>query len=107
MQTASILVYVYAVLVGAGGLFGYVKAKSLPSLMLGSLSFLALLAAGYALGTGKAWGLALAIGMTSFLLFFFGGRYFKSSPRAFMPGGLMAILSFLTLLTVALTAYGR
>ena len=56
MQTPSIIVYVYAALVGAGGLFGYLKAKSLPSLLAGEMSFLLLLAAGYALGTGKAWG---------------------------------------------------
>ncbi len=105
MQTASILVYVYAMLVGAGGLFGYVKAKSLPSLIMGSLSFLVLLAAGYGLGMGKAWGLPLALALALVLLVFFSLRYFKSSPRAFMPGGLMAILSLLTLIGVALTTH--
>jgi len=102
MQTPSIIVYVYAALVGAGGLFGYLKAKSLPSLLAGEMSFLLLLAAGYALGTGKAWGLPLAIGLSLFLLVFFSLRYVKSSPRAFMPSGLMAILSLLALLGAAL-----
>jgi uncharacterized membrane protein (UPF0136 family) len=97
MQTASILVYVYAVLVGIGGFIGYRKAKSLPSLIMGGLSFLVLLAAGYALGAGKAWGELLALALAGILLVFFSIRYAKSSPRAFMPGGLMAILSVLTL----------
>jgi uncharacterized membrane protein (UPF0136 family) len=103
MQTASIIVYVYAVLVAVGGLIGYLKAKSLPSLIAGSVSAIALLAAAYALGAGKAWGYPLALALSLLLLVFFSIRYVKSSPRAFMPGGLMAILSLLTLLGVALT----
>ena len=102
MQAASILVYVYAVLVGGGGLFGYLKAKSLPSLMMGGISFLALLAAGYGLGMGKSWAEPLALAFAFVLLVFFSIRYAKSSPRAFMPGGLMAILSILTIFGVAL-----
>ena len=103
MQTASMIVYVYAVLVGVGGFIGYRKAKSLPSLILGSLSFLALLAAAHAMKTGQGWGLPLALTLTLFLLVFFSLRYARSSPRAFMPGGLMAILSLLTLAGILLT----
>ncbi len=103
MQTASYIVYVYAVLVAVGGLIGYLKAKSLPSLIMGSLSFLLLLAAGYGIGSGKGWGLPLAAALALFLLVFFSLRYVKSSPHAFMPGGLMAILSLLTLVGIALT----
>ena len=106
MLTASIIVYVYAALVSAGGLFGYLRAKSLPSLVMGEISFLALLATGYGLGTRKAWGLPLTLALTLGLLVCFSIRYVRSSPRAFMPGGLMAILSLLTLLGVALAIYG-
>ena len=52
MQTASLLVYVYAGLVMVGGLFGFLKAKSLPSLIMGELGGFCLVAAGYALGRG-------------------------------------------------------
>lgn len=107
MQTASIIVYVYAFLVCAGGLFGYVKAKSLPSLIMGQISFLILLAAGYGIGAGKTWGEPLALGLALVLLVFFSLRYLRSSPRAFMPGGLMAILSLFTLLGVVLTAHQK
>ena len=72
-------------LVSAGGIFGFLKAKSLPSLVMGEVSFLALVAAGYGLGTGKAWGQPLALGIALILLGFFTLRYLKSSPRAFMP----------------------
>lgn len=103
MQTAAYIVSVYAVLVGIGGLAGYRAAKSLPSLIAGSVSFLALLAAAHGMRTGQAWGLPLALVLTLFLLVFFGIRYAKSSPRAFMPGGLMVILSLLTLAGILLT----
>lgn len=102
MQTASYLVYVYAVLVGVGGVIGYRKANSLPSLVMGSVSCLLLAAAGYGLSLGKAWGEPLALVLAFALLVFFTLRYLKSSPRAFMPGGLMAILSLLTLIAVPL-----
>ncbi len=100
---ASIVITIYAVLVGGGGLAGYLRAKSAPSLILGGLSCLALLAAARAIQTEQAWGLPLALALTLFLLVFFSVRYFKSSPRAFMPGGLIAVLSLLTLVGIVLT----
>ena len=103
MQTAAYIVTVYAVLVGCGGFAGYRAAKSLPSLVMGSLSFLVLLIAAHGMRTSQAWGLALALALTLFLLVFFSLRYAKSSPRAFMPGGLMAILSLLTLAGILVT----
>jgi len=102
MQTASIIIYVYAMLVIVGGIIGYLKAKSLPSLIAGTLSFLLLLVAAHGMRTGQQWGLPLAVALTLFLLIFFSLRYMKSSPRAFMPGGLMAILSLLTLAGIVL-----
>ena len=96
MQSAAYIVTVYAVLVAIGGLIGYLKAKSLPSLVMGFVSGLALAAAGYGIGEGKTWCLLLANFLTLCLLVFFALRYAKSKPRAFMPGGLMAILSLLT-----------
>ena len=103
MQTASYIVTIYAVLVGIGGFAGYRAAKSLPSLIAGVLSFLLLLVAAHGMRTGQAWGLPLDALLTLFLLVFFSLRYLKSSPRAFMPGGLMAILSALTLAGILLT----
>lgn len=107
MQTASLLVYVYAALVGVGGLIGYLKAKSLPSLIMGIGSALVLASASFGLAGGKPWGLPLALILTLILLVFFSVRYLKSSPRAFMPGGLMAILSLLTLAGIALTLHQK
>ena len=74
MHTASMLVYLYATLVVLGGLFGFLKAKSLPSLIMGGVGGLALIAAGVALGHGLAWGLPLAFVLSAGLLVFFSQR---------------------------------
>ena len=105
MHTASTIVYIYAALVMLGGIFGFLKAKSLPSLIMGEIGGLALIAAGYALGHALAWGLPLALVLCAGLLVFFSLRY--SRTRAFMPGGLMAILSLLTLVGVLTTAHAK
>ncbi len=103
MQTAAYIVTVYAVLVAIGGLVGYLKAKSLPSLLMGFVSGLALAAAGYGIGTHAVWGRPLAMLLALFLLVFFSLRYAKSSPPTFMPSGLMAVLSLLTLAGIMMT----
>jgi uncharacterized membrane protein (UPF0136 family) len=52
---------------------------------------------------GWLWVCGLALALPLLLLVFFSIRYIKSSPRIFMPSGLMAILSLLIVLGVALT----
>ena len=105
MNTPALIVIVYAVLVSLGGVAGYVKAKSLPSLIAGSLGGLALLAAGWGISRGQVWGLQAALVLILGLMVFFAVRYLRT--RAFMPGGLMAILSLLALVGVWLAAHGR
>lgn len=101
MHPASVIVYVYAVLVGLGGFAGYAKAKSLPSLIGGEVGLVALVLAGYGLSRGQSWGLPLALVLILGLGVFFAARYART--RAVMPGGLMAILSLLALAGVLLT----
>ena len=85
MNTTSLIVIVYALLVIVGGL--------------------ALLAAGWGISRGQVWGLQAALVLTLALLVFFIVRYIRT--RAFMPGGLMAILSLLALVATWLSAHGH
>lgn len=101
------VVIVYAAFVLVGGIFGFLKAKSLPSLIAGTLGGLVLLASANGIRSGQAWSLPLALVLIAALLVFFSVRYLRSSPRAFMPGGLMTILSLLALTGVWLTAHGH
>ncbi len=100
MNPCALLVFIYAALTMVGGIFGFVKAGSLPSLISGLVSGLLLLAAGYGLLRGQSWGLPLALVLTTAILIFFGIRFAQG--HVFMPAGLMVILSLLTLAGVLL-----
>lgn len=86
-----LVIWVYVVLLLAGGVMGYLKAGSKVSLITSAAfgAILALCAAGI---LRPAWIADVVIG---FLLVFFGSRYAKT--RKFMPGGLMAAASALAL----------
>jgi uncharacterized membrane protein (UPF0136 family) len=90
-MTANIVLWVYIVLLVAGGVAGYVKAKSRISL-LASLLFGALLSL---VAMGALQPPVWADGILVFLLLFFGLRFAKT--RKMMPGGMMTILTILAL----------
>lgn len=85
-MTTNTLLWLYIVLLVAGGLMGFIKAKSRISL-----------------GTSLGFGLVIALSalrvlpfyvapaVIGFLAIFFGLRFFKS--KKFMPSGLMALVS--------------
>lgn len=85
------ILWIYIALLVAGGIMGFVKAKSKASL-IASLAFAIPLAlAGSGVIAGWIADLVLAI-----LLVFFGKKYVAG--KKFMPSGLMAILSIITLI---------
>jgi uncharacterized membrane protein (UPF0136 family) len=82
---------IYALLLAVGGVIGYVKAKSRPSLIAGLVS------AGVAVAS-LAWstrrpvpGFVLGIFLAAALFFLFQARYRKSGK--FMPAGLLVVAS--------------
>lgn len=88
---ANAVLWVYIVLLVAGGLMGFLKAGSKASL-IASVSFAAVLslcAAGIIFQRG------VADFVLAFLLVFFGMRLAKS--KKFMPNGMMVILTLLAL----------
>ncbi len=95
---APVTLGIYAVLLGVGGLIGFLKAGSRSSLIAGSIS--ALIALGALLlsladknrNMGIALGLILSIGL--FVLFAY--RYAVKT-RKFMPSGMLAVVSLVVL----------
>jgi uncharacterized membrane protein (UPF0136 family) len=89
-----VIVTVYAILVIAGGIFGYVKAASQISLLMG-LGFGALLLL-------SAWGMSrkskpfyvMAVVLSLILSCFFCYRFFRST--GMLPVGVMAAVSLMT-----------
>src|SRR3989338_7453202 len=100
---STIISNIYALLLIAGGIMGYVSVKSKMSLITGVISGLMVLVA-CKVGKEKPRDGYLFVGAISLLLaIFFALRY--STNHAFMPGGLMLILSTTTLVVFGLSLF--
>ncbi|MFN6536056.1 MAG: TMEM14 family protein [Nostoc sp. EkiNYC01] len=95
MNLSIIAAFAYGILAIAGGIIGYIQARSQISLLSGSISGLLLIIAAYLQLQGQTQGLILAIFVTAVLVVFFALRLAKT--RKFMPAGLMTILGMLAL----------
>lgn len=95
MRPIGWLVLIYGLIVFLGGIFGYVKAESVPSLVAGVVFAVALSTAAFALLNEKWIGMTLALASTALLSAFFLYRFVHT--HKFMPAGLMALLSLLVL----------
>jgi uncharacterized membrane protein (UPF0136 family) len=91
MTFPVLLLYIYGVLLILGGLMGYIKAKSVPSLVAGGVCGVIALLLGYY----YTWYFAphAAFLLALLLIFMMGRRYLNS--RKFMPAGLIVILSII------------
>lgn len=87
---------IYAALLAVGGIMGFVRARSRPSLIAGLISASsALLALGLSL-LGYRFGVPLGMTLALVMFVFFGYRYAARS-RKFMPSGLLAVVSLIVL----------
>lgn len=91
LDLVRLYLFAFGVITIAGGVMGFVKAKSRPSLIAGGFSGILLIGAGYLVGTpqtrvGLVLGLIVSLGLA--------GRFittFRKSGKI-MPAGLMAVL---------------
>ncbi len=97
---AAVVTVAYGGLVLLGGLMGWLKAKSKPSLIMGGLFGIALLAVGIAGMRGWAAAPRVAALIAAFLLAFFGIRFARK--KKFMPAGMLAGVSLLALVVEVL-----
>ena len=98
MTLAIAMVVIYGVLTMAGGVVGYLKAKSRPSLTAGTLMGGVLLASAFRMREGNQAAPLVAMGIAILL----GGRFFitwKKNHRL-TPDLLMVLLSLVTLIVV-------
>ncbi|MBP0020156.1 MAG: hypothetical protein J7647_21700 [Cyanobacteria bacterium SBLK] len=87
MSLGIIAAIIYGIVAIAGGIMGYVRAKSKISLISGCGSGILLLIAGLLSLQGQNWGLTAAIAITSILILTFVVRLAKT--RKMMPASLM------------------
>jgi uncharacterized membrane protein (UPF0136 family) len=100
------IIMIYAILIAVGGIMGYAKAKSLPSLFAGVGAGLFLIGSAVAMMKGSyqtGWWIALLV--TIALLLRFGSSAVANGFKM-MPGGMVIILS-LIVLVVLITNRGR
>jgi uncharacterized membrane protein (UPF0136 family) len=82
---------IFGVLTIAGGVIGYVKAGSMPSIIAGSISGILLLVAAWLLAENRVSGLAMALIVSFLLCGYFVPKFMRTG--AVMPAGMMSILS--------------
>ena len=98
MTSAIVMVIIYGLFTVLGGIMGYLKAKSRPSLVVGTLMGVALLASAFRMREGNQAAPLVAMGIAILL----GGRFFitwKKNHRL-TPDLLMVLLSLVTLIVV-------
>jgi uncharacterized membrane protein (UPF0136 family) len=103
MKLAAVTTLIYALLVLAGGIFGYSQARSLPSLISGVVFGLILLLMGYLIWQGSVAGVYATVAIVLFLALFFAYRF--TATGRIMPGGAMFALSFVTVVLLVFGAF--
>lgn len=86
---------VFGILTIAGGIMGFVKAGSMPSLIAGSVTGVLLLVAAWLMPEHLAAGLAVAFAVSLLLAAQFVPKFIRTGKA--MPAGMMSILSVIGL----------
>ncbi len=100
----ALIVLIYGLAILVGGIVGHQKAGSAASLICGIVFGTLLIFAAIGMFRKKSWGY-FALFLTLILDSFFTYRYIKTG--AFLPAGLLALVSLALLLTLALSLKNR
>ena len=102
MDATAIYFLVFGALTILGGIIGYVKAGSLPSIIAGTITGILLLVAGWILPNNRTLGIAIAFIVSLLLAVQFVPKLIRTAKM--MPAGLMSILSVIGIV-VAIVAW--
>ena len=101
---AKIYFIIFGILTIAGGIVGYVKAGSAPSIIAGSITGILLVIAAWLLPEHRAAGLATALIVSLVLAAQFVPKFIRTGKV--MPAGMMSILSVIGIV-IGLVAWMR
>lgn len=99
MTVPAVTSFLFGGLVLAGGVLGFIKAGSRPSLIAGIVSDALLVLAGVLMFLQIRAGWFLSMAVAALLLVFFASRWWKG--RKFMPAGMMVLASAAALALLA------
>jgi uncharacterized membrane protein (UPF0136 family) len=102
MDATRLYFLIFGALTIIGGVIGYVKAQSVPSIVAGTITGILLLVAGWILPTNRTAGLVTALIVSLLLAAQFIPKFFRTGKV--MPAGLMSILSAIGIV-VAIVAW--
>lgn len=102
MPSAKIYFIIFGVLTIAGGIIGFVKAGSTPSLIAGSVAGILLLVAAFLLPAHQLAGLILALVVSVLLAGQFVPKFIRTGKV--MPAGVMSILSVIGIVWAIIAA---
>ena len=101
---AKIYFLIFGILTIAGGIVGYVKAGSMPSIIAGSITGILLVIAAWLLPEHRAAGLGTALIVSLVLAGQFVPKFIRTGKA--MPAGMMSILSVIGIV-IGLVAWMR
>ena len=104
MGATKIYFIVFGILTIAGGVIGYVKAGSMPSIIAGSISGMLLLVAAFLLPDYRVAGLATGLIVALLLAGQFIPKFIRTGK--IMPAGMMSILSVIGII-MAIVAWTK
>ena len=104
MGATKIYFIVFGILTIAGGVIGYVKAGSMPSIIAGSISGIVLLVAAFLLPDHVVAGLAVGLIVSLLLAGQFVPKFIRTGKT--MPAGMMSILSVIGII-MAIVAWTK
>ena len=100
MKVTATIVFAYGLLIALGGIMGFIKGGSQPSLISGSVFGVALLMSAYFISKGKIIAQYTALALTFLLYGIFTYRFAKT--LHFFPAGFLSLASLVVLIVLAL-----
>ena len=100
MEATKIYFIIFGILTIAGGIIGYVKAGSVPSIIAGSVTGVFLLVAAFLLPQHRAVGLATAFVISLLLAGQFIPKFLRTG--RLMPAGMMSVLSVIGIIVAVI-----
>jgi uncharacterized membrane protein (UPF0136 family) len=105
LNPAKIYFFVFGILTIAGGIVGYVKAGSTPSIIAGSIAGILLLIGGWLIPEHRVPGLIIVLAVSILLALQFIPKFIRTGKV--MPAGLMSILSAIGLIVAIVTWFRK